>query len=149
MIKVRILIKGDKVQGVGYRLFLLQKALESGIDRIYIRNIDSDKVELLIHDEESRVESFYKIIRKERPAEAEVSSIDKEPYENKIPIPQIDRYFQFLTLEQLVKGREEVVKKVPDFLSKRIEPVATALNGISDKLGNLYDRLARACFSQT
>jgi acylphosphatase len=51
--KVRIVIEGEMVQGVGYRIFLTQKALESGIDKILPRNIDKDKVEVLVEDEES------------------------------------------------------------------------------------------------
>jgi acylphosphatase len=47
--KVRIVIEGERVQGVGYRIFLTQKALESGIDKILLRNIDKDK-EVFVED---------------------------------------------------------------------------------------------------
>lgn len=137
----RILIEGERVQGVGYRLFLLQKALENGIGRIYIRNLNTDEVELLVHDEENKIESFYEIISKEKPLEVEVSSVEKKPYENKIPIPQIDRYFRFLTLEQLIRGKEEIVKNVPEFIGRKMKPVVTALTGIGDKLSDVHDKL--------
>jgi acylphosphatase len=44
VVSVRILIEGEKVQGVRYRLFLLEKAMESGIEKIYVRNIDKEGI---------------------------------------------------------------------------------------------------------
>ncbi|TET18991.1 hypothetical protein E3J74_08500 [Candidatus Bathyarchaeota archaeon] len=97
-----------KVQGVGYRLFLLQKALENGIQKFYTRNINTNKIEPLLSDERTKINRFYETIKKEKPKQATVNHIKKEQYNNKIPIPTIDRYLNFLALEQLTKGREEV-----------------------------------------
>jgi len=77
---VRILIEGKKVQGVGYRMFLLERALLKGIGRLYARNIDENKVELLVSDEEPKVNDFYEAISSEKPKDAEVTNIKKEPY---------------------------------------------------------------------
>lgn len=139
MISVRILMEGKKVQGVGYRIFLLEKALESGIDRIYARNINEDKMEFLVSDEEDKVNRFYEIVIREKPKDAVVKNIKKEPYDGKVPIPSIDRYFQFLTLEQLSRGREEVLK-LPEFVSNAIGTVASALKGIDEKFGAVAQR---------
>jgi acylphosphatase len=138
-VSVRILIEGKKVQGIGYRMFLLERALLKSIGRLYVRNIDEDKVELLVSDEESKVNDFYEVISKERPKDAEVANIEKEPYEDAISIPPIDRYFQFLTLEQLSRGREEVVG-LPEILVKTMEPVASALIGINGKFAQVVDK---------
>jgi len=135
----RILIEGKTVQQVGYRIFLLEKALENGIERIYARNLDKNTVELLLTDEEDKVNKFYEVVKTERPEGAVVEDVKKEPYDGKIPIPSIDRYFQFLTLEQLTKGREEVVK-LPAFVSSAIQTVASALKGIDEKFGTVAQR---------
>jgi acylphosphatase len=139
MVSVRILIEGEKVQEVGYRIFLLEKALENGIKRIYTRNLDKNKVELLLSDEKDKINSFYEVVKKEKPKGAIVKDVKKEPYDNKIPIPPIDRYFQFLTLEQLSRGREEIIK-LPEFVSRTIETVALALKGIDEKFGNVAQK---------
>ena len=64
MIGVKILIEGKKVQGVGYRIFLLRKAFESDIKNIYTRNIDADKVEVLVRDKEYKVNRLYEALEK-------------------------------------------------------------------------------------
>lgn len=139
MASARILIEGKTVQQVGYRIFLLEKALENGIERIYARNLDKNKVELLLTDEEDKINKFYEVVKIERPEGAAVENVKKEPYDGKIPIPSIDRYFQFLTLEQLTKGREEVVK-LPAFVESAIQTVASALGGIDEKFGAVAQR---------
>ena len=110
MISVRILIEGERVQGVDYKIFLLRKAFECGIKNIYARNIDTDKVEVLVSDEEYKVESFYETLEKEKPKEAIVKYVKREPYNDKIPIPSTIDFLHLLTFEELGEGREEVVK---------------------------------------
>jgi len=120
----RILIEGKKVQEAGYRLFLLQKALENDIQKFYTRNIKTKKIEPLLSDEQTKINRFYETIKKEKPEQATVNHIKKEQYNNKIPIPTIDRYLNFLALEQLTKGREEIttigekISEIPQELSK-------------------------------
>jgi acylphosphatase len=136
---VKILIEGKKVQGIGYRMFLLERALLKGIGRLYARNIDENKVELLVSDEEPKVNDFYEVISSEKPKDADVANIKKEPYEDAISIPSIDRYFQFLILEQVGREREEVVG-LPEILVKTMEPVASALIGINEKFAEVVDK---------
>ena len=142
MASARILIEGKTVQQVGYRIFLLEKALENGIEKIYARNLDKNTVELLLTDDEDKINKFYEIVKTERPEGAAVESVRRETYDGKIPIPSIDRYFQFLTLEQLTKGREEVVK-LPAFVGSAIQTVASALKGIDEKFGAFGDYAKR------
>jgi acylphosphatase len=165
--KVRIVIEGERVQGVGYRIFLTQKALESGIDKILPRNIDEDKVEVLLEDDESRINKFYETVKKEKPVP---SKMKIEPYKNEIPVPTIDRYLSYLTAEQLVQGRQQiaelpnkVAEKFPlkgisnailgihhDFnqATKRFGEISTKLDGIQaevcGKLDSLPERIADA-----
>jgi len=139
VVSTRILIEGEKAQSVGYRLFLLEKAMESGIEKIYARNIDKDKVELVVSDEEDKVKSFYEKIYSELPKEAKVRSVKEEPYDGKIPIPSMDRYFHFLMLEELIKWREEVVK-IPKCIDKALKPISLALSRLGEKFDKVVER---------
>jgi acylphosphatase len=139
MVSAKILIEGSKVQQTGYRIFLLEKAMKSGIERIYAKNLDKNKVEVLIGDEEEKINNFYETIKRERPKGAIVKDIKKEPYKGDTSIPPIERYLQFLTLEQLSRGREEVIR-LPRFVGKSMEMLATSLKGIEGILGNLTER---------
>lgn len=139
MVSVRILIEGEKVQGFGYRLFLLEKAMESGIEKIYARNVDKDKVELLVSDEEDKVKSFYEKFYSKFPKEAKVRSVKEELYDGKIPIPSIDRYFHFLTLEQLSRGREEVVK-IPIGIDRALKSISLALKGLDEDIDKVVEK---------
>jgi len=137
--KVRVLIEGSKVQEIGYRIFLLEKALKNDIKNIYIQNINKDSVELLFDDDEEKINNYYQVIYQEKPKDAVVKSITKEQYSGDAPVPPIEKYFQFLTLEQLSKGREEIVK-LPSFVGYSLEKVATALSGIDSKFGEVIGR---------
>jgi len=139
MVSTKLLIEGSKVQQIGYRIFLLEKVMKSGIEKIYTTNLDKNKIEVLIGDEEEKINNFYEIIKRERPKGAIVKDIKKEPYEGDSPIPSIERYLQFLTLEQLSRGREEVIR-LPRFVGKSMEMLATSLSGIEGILGNLTER---------
>lgn len=139
MVVVKISIEGKSVQGIGYRMFLLEKALLQGIEKFYAQNVDRNKVELSVSDEEGKINGFYKVISLEKPKNARVSGMRKEPYEGDVLIPPIDRYLQFLTLEQLSRGREEVVT-LPQVIVKAMAPVASALMGINEKFTDVVDR---------
>lgn len=132
MVSTRVLIYGNKVQNVDYRLFLLEKALENGIERIYVKNLGKDKVELLLNDKDDTVNNFYEAIKKERPKDATVREVKREPYLGNIPIPSIDRYFQFLTLEQLSRGREEV-NRLPESMGQAVEVFTSTIGDIDEK----------------
>lgn len=139
MISVKIIIEGNRVQEVGYRMFLLEKALENGVERILARNLDKNEVELLLRDQKPKIDRFYEIIKSEKPESATVKDIKKEPYRGKTPIPRIERYFQFLTLEQLSRGRDEILR-FPELVGDAIKEVATPLKGIESRLDNMTQR---------
>jgi len=123
---VRILIEGERVQGVGYRVFLLRKAFECGIKNLYARNVDTDKVEALVTDEEHKVNSFYEALEKEKPKEAIVKHVKKELYNNKIPIPSTIDFLHLLTFEELSEGRGEIVELRDEITEKLPDKIADA-----------------------
>lgn len=140
MVSVRILIEGERVQGVGYRIFLLRKAFECGIRNLYARNVDADKVEALVSDEEYKVDGFYEALEKEKPKEAIVKYVRREPYNNRIPIPPTIDFLHLLTFEELSEGREELVKlrdeimKLPDEITGLRGEIVGLRGEITEKL---------------
>ncbi|MEM5793798.1 MAG: acylphosphatase [Candidatus Aenigmatarchaeota archaeon] len=135
---MKILIEGEKVQNADYRLFLLEKAMESGIEKIYARNINNDKIEVLVGDGEDNLKLFYKKVTSESPPEAKVKSIKEEPCYEKIL--SIERYFYFLILEQLV-GWEEALDRIEETLDKALKPISSSAASLNEKLDKAAEKL--------
>ena len=120
--KRKLLIRG-RVHGVGYRPFLLALAELLDIERFYAENVTVDKeeaVEVLIDDEEEKVEEFTKIVRERKPMEAEVKKVEIEEYSG--PVMKTESYYRFLTASQLSMmasyGRE-LLRRMDTMLSKQ------------------------------
>lgn len=139
LVSMRIVIEGSKVQEIGYRIFLLRQAMLYGVERIYANNLGKDKVEVLLSDKKDKVKNFYEVIRRERPPDAKVKDVKEEPYQGGNSIPPIDRYFQFLNLEQLSKGREEILQ-IPNYIGPAVKAVGGTFNRIDTKFNNVIDR---------
>jgi acylphosphatase len=76
MSKGRVLVKGPRVQNIGYRLFLLNLAGESNF-----RNISTDCVEVLYEGGDQEIREFVEKVKESSPKEAEVSSIKFKEYD--------------------------------------------------------------------
>jgi len=101
--KLKIIIKG-KVHDVGYRPFLLGLAESLEVERFFADNIKVDgkqAVEILVDDEEDKVNAFIELIKKNKPENAEVESIDVEEYDGSVM--KIESYYRYLTAMQLAK----------------------------------------------
>lgn len=103
--KLKAKIRGNKVHGVGYRVFLLRKALEFGAERFNALNSEEDSLQVLtafIEGSKDMVEEFSAAVRSHKPVGAEVSDISFQEYEGYI-IGMGD-YMHLLQVEQLSKG---------------------------------------------
>ena len=96
--KAKIIIKGKRVQDVGYRLFLLSKA--HNLMGFEASNIGEDLV-VLIEGDEDGVKRFTQIVRAEKPPLAEVSEVIVMGYDGEVM--GVKEYREQLSLEQLVK----------------------------------------------
>ena len=67
MTKARFYIK-DKVQEVGYRVHIMQKILNSGLNGTAI-NLADGRVEVRLEGEKERIEEFYEELKKENSPE--------------------------------------------------------------------------------
>jgi len=83
----RLVIAG-RVQGVGYRVWMVRKASELGLSG-WVRNLSNGSVEALIAGDTAAVEEMSRLCRR-GPRMAEVSSIDEDVAEP----PEDDGFYQ-------------------------------------------------------
>lgn len=100
MLKKRVVIKGERVQDIGYRLFLLEAAESFGLKGFQARNVE-DYVEFLVEGEEGRVAEFMDFAKKNYPELARVENVVEEDYGGSVM--SIEGFYRSLSLNQLVK----------------------------------------------
>lgn len=98
--KRRIKIRGERVQDVGYRLFLMQFAEQLGLRGFQARNV-VDGVECLVEGDEEKVKDFLELTRTRFPEFASVREVIDEEYEGSVM--STEGFYRMLSLEQLVK----------------------------------------------
>ena len=127
--KTKIIIKGEHVINMGYRVPLLREASKFGIKRfeaVNVLNNNIEQIEVFVEGREKQINDFIEsiepIIRNSEIYGINVVEIEQEPYYGDIHL--IDRTFQQFLLEQLSKsttaaiaiyqkiaGIEEVIKR--------------------------------------
>ena len=121
--KMQASITGSLVHGVGYRVFLLQKALEYGIQRFNARNeVNHEKQQVIVRaeGEPAMIEEFCSFIRSESPPDVIISDISFQEYTGYV-ISIID-YMHLIQVEQLSKGIPAIIsidKKQDQMLDKQ------------------------------
>ncbi len=98
--KRRIVIREDRVQDVGYRLFLLEVAEQLGITGFQARNV-GDRVECVVEGDEERVRSFLEFVRSNYPEFASVREVIDGEYEGNVM--SVEGFYRLFSLQQLVK----------------------------------------------
>ena len=110
IMKMQASITGSLVHGVGYRVFLLQKALEYGIQRFNARNeVNHENQQVIVRaeGEPAMIEEFCSFIRSESPPDAIISDISFQEYTGYV-ISIID-YMHLIQVEQLSKGIPAII----------------------------------------
>ncbi|MBS7651615.1 acylphosphatase [Candidatus Bathyarchaeota archaeon] len=128
--KKKLIIKGEKVQDVGYRLFLLDVAEELGLTGFQARNI-KDYVEFIVEGDDEKVSSFLSFAKENYPSFAKVSEIYEKDYEGEVI--SIDRFYHRFSIDQLVKmveigvnmlgKQDEMLNKQDQMLKKQDEMI--------------------------
>ena len=159
--KLRVTIKG-KVHGVGYRVKLINMALEYGIDKFSVFNTEIDgkpAVICLIDAPDEIVEIIKQRIRAEKPEKAEVESISFEDY--KYEVPPIERCMQAFQMEhwgkaipillnmidkqdsalskmdEMLKKQDETIKVIREEGEKTRAELKSEIRGVKEELSNL------------
>jgi len=125
----KILIEGEAVQNVDYRLFLANQALLHGIEHFYAVNVNTSKVLVLVNGDESKIVRFYETVQKARPEGASPSTVEKEPYNEDVSIPSITTYINLLSLDQLIRGREGLAA-----LTEGVKSIGDSIERLPDKI---------------
>ncbi len=103
--KLRTKITGSKIHDVGYRVFLLRKALELGMEKFNAYNTKENKNQVLIallEGSEEQITAFVDFAKMNKPESAEVTDVAFEDYEGYVL--SIGDYMHLIQVEQLSKG---------------------------------------------
>ncbi|MCD6244683.1 MAG: acylphosphatase [Candidatus Korarchaeota archaeon] len=125
--KRRLLIKGKKVQDIGYRIFLLSLASEHDLTGFQARNVGKNTVEALYEGNEESIKAFEAEVRELIPEGAQVERIHFEDYDG--PVKGIERFRSYFTTLQLGKMIEVGV----GMLQKQ-EETLNELRGVKNEL---------------
>lgn len=119
-IKKKVSITGNKVQNVGYRLFLLNSGQTMDLSKLDVKNLKKDgkkeKIEIYVGDEKDKIDRFIEFIISNFPEKAIIDDEDKnnikiEYYDE--DIMSIESFYKILSVSQLYKfansGTEMVV----------------------------------------
>jgi Hydrogenase maturation factor len=130
-IKNKIIINGLKVHDVGYRVFLLNRALTSGVTGFSAFNHTTtdnvQQIEICIEGDADAIEEFVTGLQDNIPVHAIVDNISIEPYSKRV-ISILD-YMHLAQVEQLDKGipailsiqssQEKMLEKQDQMLEKQ------------------------------
>jgi hypothetical protein len=97
-------ITGPKVHDVGYRIFLMEAAMNCGVHRFSACWWEEDSPQTLIclvEEDEARITAFKKFIESHKPEHAEVSDIAWEDYDG--DVMHISEFAQICTCRILQK----------------------------------------------
>jgi len=109
--KLKARINGEKVHDVGYRVFLLDLALELGIERFAAYNrIDGglEMVSVMAEGDDDQIAAFRELIASKRPKDARVSDVTIEDYDGRI-VSTTD-FMHIIQVQQLNKGIPAILR---------------------------------------
>jgi acylphosphatase len=101
---VKAKIIGPKVHDVGYRIFLMEAAMDCGVMKIsayWWEEDSSQAVICLVEGDEERIAAFQNFVESHKPVKAEVSAIAWEDYNG--DVMRIGEFAQICTCRILQK----------------------------------------------
>jgi acylphosphatase len=148
MVKKKIIIKGKRVQNVGYRLRLLEQADEFGISHLNIKNIDElDKdqkqiVEVFVGEDDDAIIGFIAHIKKKNnyPKNAIVESIEVVDEDYQGNIITTESFSMRLTNSQLYK-MTEIGNTMIDTQQKTIGEIIDLKNDLKSQFDKRFETL--------
>lgn len=135
LMKLKAIVKGNRVHEVGYRFFLFTRAMELGCERFFAKNLSDGSNQVLlafIEGDEQQLVEFKMFARNESPEGAEVKDIAFEDYSG--PIMSLDAFMHYFSADQLNKGipallridrkQDKMLEKQDTMLEKQDETIA-------------------------
>ncbi len=130
--KLKTKITGIRVHEVGYRVFLLRKALELGMERFNAYNTKENGSQVLVaflEGDKDQIAAFQEFARENKPENAEVSDRIFEEYEGYV-ISIVD-YMHLIQVEQLSKGIPAIlsIDRKQDKMLEKLNETKTEIVG--------------------
>lgn len=130
--KLKTKITGIRVHEVGYRVFLLRKALELGVERFNAYNTKENGSQVLVaflDGDKDQIAAFQEFARENKPENAEVSDRIFEEYEGYV-ISIVD-YMHLIQVEQLSKGIPAIlsIDRKQDKMLEKLDETKTEIVG--------------------
>lgn len=130
--KLKTKITGIRVHEVGYRVFLLRKALELGMERFNAYNTKENGSQVLVaflEGDKDQIAAFQEFARENKPENAEVSDRIFEEYEGYV-ISIVD-YMHLIQVEQLSKGIPAIlsIDRKQDKMLEKLDETKTEIVG--------------------
>lgn len=149
--KIKAVITGPMVQGVGYRLFLMQEAVAQGIERFTALNVSDDTVVVLTEADETTISNFKEFISTRRPEHAQVSEVRIEDFKGRVMTLQEATILN--TVEQMNKaipilismdGRMGRMDEKMETMVEKQDETVDEVRGLREDLGTIHaDRMER------
>jgi acylphosphatase len=151
--KLKVKITGSKVHEVGYRVFLLRKALELGVERFNAYNTKENGMQVLIaflEGNKDQIAAFQEFANENKPEDAKVSDRIFEDYEGYVI--GIADYMHLIQVEQLSKGipailsidrkQDRMLEKQDKMLEKQ-DTTIRILERVSEDTSDMKSTLSR------
>jgi acylphosphatase len=137
-VRLRFTIVGDKVQNVGYRLFLRRTIKEKGLEGMPSNVGDGRTVSVIVYGEKKVLDEFYEFISKEKPIGAGRVSISPKNIDNKpkpsqiyflnektdLMLEQTEKFVEVgKNIDRSMKGIRKDLKVLPKQIAKELKPI--------------------------
>jgi acylphosphatase len=143
--KIKALITGPMVQGVGYRIFLMHQAIIEGIERFSALNVSDNAVVVLAEAEEDKISNLKEFLLTRRPEHAQVSEVRIDDFKGLVmtlqeatalsTVEQMDKAIPILISMNERMGRMD--EKMDRMLEKQDETV-DQVRGLREDLGTIH-----------
>ncbi len=145
MMKRKLIIRGSRVQDIGYRMFLLNLASEHDLIGFQARNIGKNAVEALYEGDDASVSKFESEVKELIPDGAKVEGIEFEDYDG--PVKDIEKFRSYFTTLQLgkmievgitmIQKQDETLKELKAFREESRENQQTMIQKQDETLKEL------------
>jgi acylphosphatase len=130
--KIKAVITGPMVQGVGYRVFLMHEAVAQGIERFTALNVSDDSVVVLAEADETTISNFKEFISTRRPEHAQVSEVRIEDFKGRV-----------MTLQEatILNTVEQMNKAIPILVSmdRRMARIDETMGRMDEKMDRMVE----------
>jgi acylphosphatase len=127
--KIKAVITGPMVQGVGYRVFLMHEAVSQGIERFAALNVSDDTVVVLAEAGETTISNFKEFLSTRRPEQAQVTEVRIEDFDGRV-----------MTLQEatILNTVEQMNKAIPILIS-----MDGRMGRMDEKMGRMDEKMDR------